>query len=111
MEKIEAGVPGGGFPVEIDPIEISWDNSSQDYYYVVVENMEENPVYINSRLAELLAVGEKAKRSRQISKPEITDYKHQISNKFQIRSTANGLLFVSLVIEICLFFVFCYFIF
>jgi len=51
-------------------------------------------------------------------KPEITNHKHQISNKFQttsskcqIRSTANRLLFVFLVIEICLLFVFCNLIF
>ena len=44
-------------------------------------------------------------------KPEITNHKHQISNKFQIRSTTNRLLFVFLVIEICLLFVFCNLIF
>jgi len=51
-------------------------------------------------------------------KPEITNHKHQISNKFQttsskfqIRSAANRLLFIFLVIEICLLFVFYYLIF
>jgi len=48
-------------------------------------------------------------------KPEITNYKHQITNKFQIsisksqiRSKPNCLEFWFSVIMICLIFVFCY---
>ena len=48
-------------------------------------------------------------------KPEITNYKHQITNKFQIiisksqiRSKTNCLEFSISVIVICLVFVFCY---
>jgi hypothetical protein len=43
------------------------------------------------------------------AKPEITNYKHQITtSKSQIRSNANCLGFWISVIAICLVFVFCY---
>ena len=52
MEKIEftGGFPGGGGGgfTQIDPIEVSWNNPEGDYYYVVIDNLEENPEYINS---------------------------------------------------------------
>lgn len=49
MEKIEfnGGFPGGGF-TSIDPIELIWDNTEGDYFYVVIDNIEEEPEYINS---------------------------------------------------------------
>ena len=36
---------GGGRPNfnEIDPIEISWDNPEQSFYYVLIENIDSNP--------------------------------------------------------------------
>ena len=49
MEKIEfggGGLPSGGF-TEVDPIELSWDNPEGDYYYVVVQNIEDDPEYVN----------------------------------------------------------------
>ena len=32
---------------DVEPVEIVWDNPSGDYYYVLVENIEENPVEIS----------------------------------------------------------------
>lgn len=49
MQKIEPG--GGGFPggglTQIDPIELTWDNSEGDYFYIVIDNIEVEPEYIN----------------------------------------------------------------
>ena len=50
MEKIDfggGGFPGGGF-TQIDPVELTWDNAEGDYFYVVIDNIEEDPEYINS---------------------------------------------------------------
>ena len=54
LEKITGfGGFGGGSPFgEEDAIEITWDNPNGDYYYVVVENMEENPEFVNDLLAQ-----------------------------------------------------------
>lgn len=53
MEKIEFsnGPPSGGFTA-VDPIELSWDNPEGDYYYVVVQNIESNPEYVNEIFEE-----------------------------------------------------------
>lgn len=51
VEKIDFsnGPPngGGGLGEQPDPVEISWENPENDYYYVVVKNIEENPEAIN----------------------------------------------------------------
>ena len=53
MEKIELDdFPfGSGFTIP-DPIEVTWDNQEGDYYYILVQNIEEEPEYINERLAD-----------------------------------------------------------
>jgi hypothetical protein len=53
MEKIEftGGIPTS-LPTFPDPVEVSWENSEGDYYYVVVQNIEDNPEYVNSRLED-----------------------------------------------------------
>ncbi len=68
------GGPGGlGAPA--DNIEVSWDNAQGDYYYVLVENIEEAPEFINSRLAELLdAQGLLSLRRVARTEPEIVDF-------------------------------------
>lgn len=72
MEKITntGGFPGGGF-TEIDPIEVSWDNPEGDYYYVLIENLETNPEYVNDFLADLEE--NLGQRFRRITEPDITD--------------------------------------
>ena len=73
MEKITntGGFPGGGF-TQIDPIEISWDNPEGDYYYVLIENLETNPEYVNDFIADLEE--DLGQRFRRITEPDITDF-------------------------------------
>lgn len=53
MTKITSGSGfNPGAPEEVDPINITWDNPENEYYYVVIKNLEESPEYINDFLAE-----------------------------------------------------------
>lgn len=74
MEKVSAGSPpqigGGGDPGE-DAIEITWDNPEGDYFYVVVQNIEDDPEYINEFFAEL---DPDFANFRFISEPQASDY-------------------------------------
>ena len=56
-----------------EAIEVVWDNSEGDYYYVVIENIEDNPEFVNDLLAEFQANGN-ARRFFQITEPEISDF-------------------------------------
>jgi hypothetical protein len=49
VEKIELGTMPSF--TATDPIQLTWDNSENDYYYVVIENIESEPEYINERQA------------------------------------------------------------
>ncbi len=49
VEKVEAGIMMP--PTQTDPITISWENDEGDYYYVLVENIESDPEYINDNFA------------------------------------------------------------
>ncbi|MEZ5038941.1 MAG: DUF4249 family protein [Saprospiraceae bacterium] len=82
MAKITntGGFPGGGF-AEIDPIEVTWENPENDYYYVLIENMETDPEYINDFLAQL--EGNFGRRFSLITQPEITDF-HNIDPRREI---------------------------
>jgi len=52
LKKIEAGVfPTGGITIP-DPVEVSWNNTNGDYYYVLIKNIETNPEYVNENIAE-----------------------------------------------------------
>lgn len=62
-----------GFGGNQDAIEVVWDNSEGDYYYVVIENIEDNPEFVNDLLAEFQANGN-ARRFFQITEPEISDF-------------------------------------
>lgn len=77
MEKVEfaGGFPGGGFPGmnAVDPVDIRWNNSEGDYYYVVIKNIEEDPEYINDLIADFEANNGGRRRFSFISAPEITD--------------------------------------
>lgn len=71
MEKIEAGTfPPIGENVA-EAIEISWDNSEGDYYYVVVHNIENDPEYINDFFANQDGF---FRNFRFTSEPQISDY-------------------------------------
>ena len=82
MEKITntGGFPGGGF-TQIDPIEVSWDNPEGDYFYVLIENLETNPEYVNDFLADLEE--DLGQRFRRITEPSITDF-HSINPRREI---------------------------
>jgi len=62
-----------GFGGNQDAIEVVWDNSEGDYYYVVIENIEDNPEFVNDLLAEFQSNGN-ALRFFQITEPEISDF-------------------------------------
>lgn len=67
MEKIEAGTfPNMG--EQPDLIELEWDNSESDYFYVVVQNIEEEPEVINELFEDT------GRPFRFISEPQITDF-------------------------------------
>lgn len=70
MEKIVQGTfPNiNAFP---DPVELEWDNTEGDYYYVVIENLEEEPEVVN----EILAGDElRGRRFQFVSEPEVMDF-------------------------------------
>ena len=72
MEQIEDF--GFGANQDIEPIEISWENPEGDYYYVLVENVDENPEYINLILQEIFEEqGGAFPRFGFITEPQITD--------------------------------------
>ena len=77
MERIEIGggfpPAGGGTPGE-DAIEINWDNTEGDYYYVVVQNLEDEPDYINEFLAAQDTLSDRFQNFRFISEPQISNY-------------------------------------
>jgi len=52
LEELDSGGPfgGGGFISDSNSILISWDNVDSTLYYVVIENIEENPESIYSDL-------------------------------------------------------------
>ncbi len=72
MEKIEfgSGPPTGGFTT-VDPIELSWDNPEGDYYYVVVQNIEDDPEYVNEIFEEQDSL---FRNFRFISEPQVMDF-------------------------------------
>lgn len=75
MEKIESGnFPPFNNGNQPDPIEVTWDNPEGDYYYVVVQNIEENPEYINDFFAQLDTLFPSFRNFRFISEPQATNY-------------------------------------
>lgn len=64
-------ITGMNLNADIDPIELSWDNSEGDYYYVVIENMEEEPEEIVTLVPP---DGREIRRFRFISEPDITSF-------------------------------------
>ena len=62
-----------GFGGDQDAIEVEWDNSEGDYYYVVIENMEDHPEFVNDLLAEFQENGN-ARPFFQITEPEISNF-------------------------------------
>ncbi|MCB0641619.1 MAG: DUF4249 family protein [Phaeodactylibacter sp.] len=67
MSKIEAGT-FPNFDEMPDPIELEWDNTEGDYFYVVVQNIEDDPEVINELFED------EGRGFRFISEPQITDF-------------------------------------
>jgi len=47
LPKIELNGTIGILTGSIDAVEITWDNSESDYYYVSIRNIETNPEIVN----------------------------------------------------------------
>lgn len=73
LDQIELGTFGGGGTM-VDPVEITWDNVESDYYYVHIENLEENPEYVNENIAQFQEENGEAGRFNFTSEPNITDF-------------------------------------
>ncbi len=71
MEKVSAGFGANPSFFSLEPIEVSWNNPERDHYYVVVENIEDDPEYVN----EIFADPDNPRRRFQIiTEPEVTDF-------------------------------------
>ena len=67
LPKIELNAPIG-FPTgSFDAVDITWDNSEGDYYYVSIRNIETNPEIVNENDTGQL-------RSSIISEPQISSF-------------------------------------
>ena len=83
MEQIEDF--GFGVNQDVDPIDINWENTEGDYYYVLVENVDENPEYINLFLQEIFEEqGGEFPRFGFITEPQITD-QYSINTRQEIQ--------------------------
>ncbi len=71
--KIELG-ERGGFGSGSDPVEITWENETGDYYYIVIENIEEHPEYVNENIALFQAQNGGQSRFEFISEPEVINF-------------------------------------
>lgn len=78
---------GGGFnpgQQNADNIELSWDNSNGDYYFVLIENLEEDAEYINTFFADLINQGDTLRRPFIRTEPEIVDF-HIVDSRRDIQ--------------------------
>ena len=85
-EQIVSGGGFGGFnPGEVEEnIQVTWDNSESNYYFVEIENIESEPEYINTFLQDLFQDGELPGRPLIRSEPQIVDF-HVIDNRRDIQ--------------------------
>ena len=73
LDQIELGTFGGG-GLTADPVEITWNNEEGDYYYIHIENLEENPEYVNENIAQFQEENGEVGRFNFNSEPNITDF-------------------------------------
>lgn len=84
-EQIVSGGFGGFNPGEVEEnIQVTWDNSEGNYYFVEIENVESEPEYINTFLQDLFQGGELPGRPLIRSEPQIVDF-HVIDNRRDIQ--------------------------
>ena len=68
LTKIEVGVfPSGGIRIP-DPVEESWNNEEEDYYYVLIKNIEAEPEFVNENIAQFEG------QLQLITEPQITNF-------------------------------------
>ncbi len=54
LSKESLGVSMGGWGGGgVEPIEVTWDNPSNDYFYMVATNIEDNPTPVNEEMEDL----------------------------------------------------------
>ncbi len=84
-EQIVSGGFGGFNPGEAEEnLQVTWDNSESNYYFVEIENIESEPEYINTFLQDLFQGGELPGRPLIRSEPQIVDF-HVIDNRRDIQ--------------------------
>ncbi len=74
LEKIEEG--DFGFSENEETIEVSWENNDSSYFYVKMECMENDPVFVNYRMEEMMEENDDfdiVEIKSQVSRPERTD--------------------------------------
>ncbi len=87
VEKVYAGVMRP--PTQTDPIVVSWENTEGEYYYVIVENIEADPEYINENFATAIF-----ERPRIITEPLITsDYNIDTRRDIQFFGTHQVIVY------------------
>lgn len=75
LPKVELGSNGSGVITgTLDPVEITWNNSEGDYYYIVITNIESDPEYVNENVAANIAANGGAPRFVFITEPQISDF-------------------------------------
>lgn len=79
VDKVYAGVFSP--PTQTDPITVSWDNTEGEYYYVIVENIEDDPEYINENFAN---IDTDTERPQIITEPQIIS-DHNIDTRRDIQ--------------------------
>jgi len=76
MEKTTGGFGGfGGFNLNAINLEVSWSNPDGEYYFILIENLEESPEYINEFFQNLVSQGDTLQRPFIRTEPEVTDFK------------------------------------
>lgn len=78
LERIvfSGGFPGGGFPggsQDQTVVDITWSNPNNDYYYVVVKNIEEEPDYVNEIFEQFANSEDRPDRFFR-TEPDIMDF-------------------------------------
>lgn len=84
LPKVELGTFGGGSTAgTTDPIEITWDNNEGDYYYIVIQNIENNPEYVNENVAAAIEASGDESRFILITEPTNSDF-HAINTRREL---------------------------
>jgi len=84
--ELERILYDGGFPnfsTTQEIVDITWSNSSSDYYFVIVENLEANQDYVNEIFKEIADLEDRPEQFFR-SEPEIIDF-YSINSMRELR--------------------------